>query len=493
MAFSILQTTDGGYAVGGITNSFGAGDYDMYVLKLNSFGSIQWSRTMGGAGYEFATSMAQTTNGDLVLSSTSNSFTGGFCMMKLNSSGTLQWSGLVYTDNDDVTGISKTSDGGFAFTGNASYYAHDVYVAKINASNNLQWARIIGGTNVDAGYTIIQSNDGGIIVAGITFSFGAGLNDMYIVKLDSSGTLQWNRAIGGAGYDYANSIIKTTDGGFALAGYTESFGSGSADMYIVKLNASGMLQWSRTAGGTSLDYASSIIQTIDGGYAVTGATRSFGSGSADFYIVKLDAFGTIQWSRTIGGTGNDYAYSMVQTTDVGYLLAGHTTSFGSGNIDMYIVKLDAGGNTCGNSTSPVSIFTNPTSAVNTPVPTVTNVNAGVTNSTPSTGSGGTMTAMCLVGIEPVSNEIPEVFSLMQNYPNPFNPVTTIKYGIPKTSNVILRIYDVLGNEVRTLINEKKSPGVYSESFNSENLSSGVYFYKIEAGDFTDVKKMLLVK
>src|SRR5437667_383958 len=141
---------------------------------------------------------------------------------------------------------------------------------------------------------------------------------------------QWQRAIGGTGEDGASSIIQTTDGGYAVAGYTLSFGAGKNDMYIVKLDGSGTLQWSRTVGGTANDVVRSIKQTTDGGYAVAGYTQSFGAGGlADFYIVKLDSSGTLQWSRTVGGTGDDRTTSVVQATDGVYAFAGLTNSFGA--------------------------------------------------------------------------------------------------------------------------------------------------------------------
>ena len=365
----------------------------------------------------------------------------------------------------------------------------------------------MGGAYNDVAYSIVQTTDGGYAVAGATNSFGAGGSDMYIVKLSSTGSLQWSKTVGGTNFDYAYSIIHTIDGGYAVAGSTNSFGAGGYDMYIVKLNATGSLQWTKTVGGAVDDYAWSIIQTTDSGYAIAGLTYSFGAGNYDMYIVKLSSTGSLQWSKTVGGTGDDEAYSIIQTTDGGYVVAGFTNSFGAGGYDMFIVKLDANGNTCANSTSPSSITgtggneTSPTSTITTPNPTVT-------SPSPTVSSGGTVILICLVGIKPISTEIPKSFLLYQNYPNPFNPTTKIKYDIPSPTltlpkgeaNVTLKIYDVIGREVETLVNEHQNPGSYevtwdasNGAFGSTGFPSGVYFYQIKAGSFTDTKKLVLIK
>jgi hypothetical protein len=500
-AWSIKQTTDGGYAVAGETNSFGAGSYDMYIVKLDGSGTLQWSRTVGGTGYESVSSIIQTTDGGYAVAGYTSSFGAGsndMYIVKLDANGTLQWSRTAGgTGGDLAWSIIQTTDGGYAVAGQTNSFgagSYDMYIVKLNASGSLQWSKTVGGTNYEEARSIIQTTDGGYAVAGYTRSFGAGNDDMYILKLDASGSLQWSRTVGGTNYDYAFSIIQTTDGGYAAAGYTNSFGAGNDDMYIVKLDGSGSLQWSRTVGGTYEDYALSIIQTTDGGYAAAGYTVSFGAGSNDMYIVKLDGSGAVQWSRTVGGTGTDYASSIIQTTDGEYAAAGWTYSFGvgAGYTDMYIVKLDASGNTCGNSTSPASISgaggtsTNPSPIVTTPASTVT-------TPSPTTSTGGTLTTICVIGIQPISNEIPSDFKLEQNYPNPFNNSSKFLVRISKLSRVKISVYDMLGREVGALVNEELKPGVYEVEFDGTNYPSGVYFYQLSAGEFRETKKMVLIK
>jgi predicted secreted protein len=150
--------------------------------------------------------------------------------------------------------------------------------------------------------------------------------------------IEWNQTYGGAGDDRAYSVINTTDGGYALAGYTNSFGAGGYDFWLVKTDSAGNMQWNQTYGGAGDDCARSIVQTSDGGYALAGYTYSFGAGGYDFWLVKTDSAGNMQWNQTYGGTGDDYAYSVVQTSDGGYALAGYTNSFGAGGYDFYLVK-----------------------------------------------------------------------------------------------------------------------------------------------------------
>jgi hypothetical protein len=217
-----------------------------------------------------------------------------------------------------------------------------MYVVKLDSSGNVVWTKTIGGSSDDKAWSIIQSSDGGYVVAGYTRSFGAGLDDMYVVKLDSSGNVVWTKTIGGSSDDWAISITQSSDGGYVVAGRTESFGSGDEDIFVVKLDSSGNIVWTKTIGGSGTDRASSIIQSSDGGYVVAGETYSFGAGWADFYVVKLDSSGNVAWAKTIGGSSDDYANSIIQSSDGGYVVAGRTESFGKSGI--YVVKLDNSGN-----------------------------------------------------------------------------------------------------------------------------------------------------
>jgi hypothetical protein len=230
----------------------------------------------------------------------------------------------------------QTGDGGYALAGYTYSFGSgngDAWLVKADASGNLQWSKTYGGAGDDFARTVVQTGDGGYALAGRTYSFGAGNCDAWLVKADASGNLQWSKTYGGAGSDGAYSVVQTGDGGYALAGDT------SWDFWLVKADASGNLQWNKTYGGANSDRAYSVVQTGDGGYALAGYTLSFGAGGPDFWLVKADASGNLQWNKTYGGASGDYASSVVQTGDGGYALAGSTASFGAGSDDFWLVKV----------------------------------------------------------------------------------------------------------------------------------------------------------
>jgi hypothetical protein len=508
-AYSIKRTTDGGYAAAGGTTSFGAGNGDFYIVKIDINGNLQWTRTVGGTAYDGALFIVQTTDGGYAVTGYTQSFGAGnsdFYIVKLDASGNFQWNKTIGGNTEDVAlAVVQTTDGGYAATGYTYSFGagdRDYYIVKLDASGNLQWNRTIGGTYYDYGETLIQTSDGGYAVAGFTYSFGAGSGDYYIVKFDASGNFQWNRAIGGSDADYCLSVIQTTDGGYVLAGQVNSFGAGSNDYYIVKLDSAGNLLWDRTVGGSALDYAESIVQTPDGGYIVGGLTYSFGAGEQDMYLVRLDAAGNFMWNKTAGSTGTDYAESIVLATDGGYVGAGHTNSYGAGNFDLYIVKFDINGNTCADTSTPIS-QSGTGGTISSPTPTITSPVPTVTTPTPISSTGGTVTNICsFVGINPNSNKMPGQFVLSQNYPNPFNPTTKRKFKIPASptpsrgmmQSIRLIVYDILSREIARIVNSDLSPGDYEVTWDAEGFPSGIYFYRlISNGNVIDTKKMVLIK
>ena len=307
--YSVQQTTDGGYILTGVTQSFGNGDRDVYLIKTDGSGIEQWTKTFGGS-------------------------------------------------SDDVGfSVQQTTDGGYIITGYTDSLANgerDVYLIKTDGSGTEQWTKTFGGTGSDIGYSVQQTTDGGYIITGYTESFGNGSYDVYLIKTDGSGTEQWSQTFGGTDWDQVWCVQQTTDGGYIITGWTESFGNGGSDVYLIKTDGSGTEQWSQTFGGTDYDMSFSVQQTTDGGYIITGITGSFGNVMEDVYLIKTDGSGIEQWSKTFGGSGIDMGRSVQQTTDGGYIITGATEYFGNGNGDVYLIKTDGGGNVTSEFTIPVN-------------------------------------------------------------------------------------------------------------------------------------------
>jgi len=245
---------------------------------------------------------------------------------------------------EEANCVRQTMDGGYVVTGFTNTFgagSYDFYLVKTNSAGDTLWTRTYGGSNADFAHSVQQTTDSGYVVVGYTQSFGAGYSDFYVVKTSSQGGVLWTRTYGGSYHDVAYSAQQTPDGGYIIAGYTASFGAGMTDLYLVKTNSQGDTLWTRTYGGSSNDYAISVLLADNGGYIVAGHTYSFGEGTptnTNMYLLKTDALGAALWTRVWGGTGNDQAYSMDKTTDGGYFLAGHTNSFGAGGGDFYVVK-----------------------------------------------------------------------------------------------------------------------------------------------------------
>jgi hypothetical protein len=349
-AYSVVQTSDGGYAIAGYTDSSGAGSYDFCLVKTDSSGNTQWSKTYGGAGDDYAYSVVQTSDGGYAIAGYTSSAGAGyydFYLVKTDSSGNTQWSKTYGGPGDDEAyRVIQTSDGGFALTGYTTSSAVDgreVWLVKTDSSGNMQWSRSYGTAGDNEAYSVVQTSDSGYALAGHTDSSGAGGDDLYLIKTNSTGSMQWNRAFGGVGDDEAYSVIQTSDGGYALAGYTGSVSVGVDYFWLVKTNSSGSEQWSQYYGSAGDSEAYSVVQTNDGGYALGGYTDATGAGGYDAWLVKTDSSGGVQWSQTYGDSSDDVAYSMIKTSDGGYALAGFTDSFGAGGFDFYLVKTDSAG------------------------------------------------------------------------------------------------------------------------------------------------------
>ena len=358
----VRQTTDGGYIIVGSTRSYGAGWYDVYLIKTDASGNKEWEKTFGGSSNDYAYSVQQTTDGGYIIVSTTGSYGAGlydFYLIKTDASGNKEWEKTFGGSGWDYAySVQQTTDGGYIIAGTTDSYGaggEDVYLVKADASGNKEWEKTFGGSGWDNAYSVKQTTDGGYIVAGTTDSYGAGWEDVYLIKTDASGNKEWEKTIGGSSDEYAYSVEQTTDGGYIMVGETSSYGAGSYDFYMIKTDASGNKEWEKTFGGSGYESAYSVQQTTDGGYIMAGATDSYDAGWRNVLLVKTDASGNKEWEKTIGGSSHDFAYSVQQTTDGGYIIAGYTDSYGAGGGDVYLVKVSPLANTPVGSNVTVSL------------------------------------------------------------------------------------------------------------------------------------------
>ncbi len=312
-------------------------------------GDTLWTRTYGGTSGDFSYTIQQTADGGYIVTGYLRSLGADgsdIWLLKTDANGDTLWTRTYGgSDNEHGFSVQQTADGGYIIAGNVysfRTYRDDVILVKTDADGNSEWIRTYGGSENDYGYSVLQTSDGGYIVAGRTNSFGAGSNDFYVVKTRFNGSSQWERTFGGTDSDGAWSMQHAIDGGYVIVGYTFSYGAGNGDVYMVKIDSDGNPMWTRTYGGSDGEKAYSVQQTVDGGYILTGVTGPLQN--RDVYLVKTDADGNSLWAQTYGGSGWDFGRSVRPTSDGGYIIAGYGDSYGEGGFDAFVVKTDSDGN-----------------------------------------------------------------------------------------------------------------------------------------------------
>ncbi len=341
----LVEASDEGYLIATNTESFGAGGRDVWLIKVDISGNMEWNQTYGGEKGDRVYSLILTNDGGYAMVGRSEN---DAWLIKTDSGGNMQWN---QTYGDSIKGsplsVVQTLDGGYAIAGeiwiSGGRDDRNLLLIKTDGEGNMQWNKTYAGSGHETPFSLIETSDTGFAIAGRTVSFDVSSTNCWLVKVDSLGNMEWNQTYGGEEPDHIESIVQTSDGGFALGATTESFASGWTECWLIKTDNFGNMQWNKTYGGAEADWIHSLIITSDGGFAFVGETSSFGAGSRDFWLVKTDSDGNIEWSRTYGGEDLDFGESLVQTLDGGFVLAGNTKSFGAGGHDVWLIKTDTYG------------------------------------------------------------------------------------------------------------------------------------------------------
>ncbi len=443
-AYSVQQTTDGGYIVAGQTESFGNGSLlrpDIWIIKLDKSGKSEWDKTFGGIEGDGGFSVQQTADEGYIVAGTTSSYGKGYpsiWILRLKSNGDTVWTRIYEgTIVSNAQSVQQTDDGGYIVAGKGKEN-----VLKLDRNGDKEWGKHFGWIF----YSVRQTSDGGYILAGdsiyqqLNWDY---LPSLYMVKLDRNGNKEWNNPFGNNYLGRAWSVEQTSDSGYIIAG--DSIGLKSANDHshyfkVSKLDKNGRKEWSYT--GTEFSGAQSIGKTSDGGYIIAGNTLDNQNGM-ELHLVRVDKFGNKLWTKSYGAGGTwEYASSVKQTSDGGFIVSGQTESYGAGRYDMWILKLDEKGNG--------------------PVPT---------------------------GI-PDQNHISQ-FVLSQNFPNPFSGFTSIPFCLSEPCFVTMKIFDISGNEMETLCSGHYPPGEFNVKWTPEDLPGGTYFCRFLAGQTAETRSMVL--
>ena len=328
-AADVRQTPDGGFVAAGWTKAFVGANTDMWLVRLDASGSILWQRSYGGAGRDEIEKLHLTPDGGYIGIGLSSSFGAGQhapLVLKFDANGNVQWQKTyLHSGRDWGFDIVQTTDGGYVIPGMTDPCAcggtTQGTIIKIDAGGNIQWQKAYAGQSTFN--SIQQTPDGGYVMGGATASFGVGGGDALVLKLDANGNTQWQKTYGSGGYDAAVIIQLTSDGGYILGGSTTSFGSGGTDAWLLKLNSDGSVAWEKAYGGAGYDDAQYIEQTPDGGYVVSGQTNTGSITGTDLWVFKTDASGNLVWQRSYdSGSPSDVALAVHPTSDGGYVVAG---------------------------------------------------------------------------------------------------------------------------------------------------------------------------
>jgi hypothetical protein len=337
----VRQTSDGGFIVLGTVEGETV-RADLWLFKTDAAGRKLWGRTFGGGAEETGCCLQQTSDGGFILVGSTRSLGAGgwdVYLVKTDAEGGKEWEKTFGGSANDHGWSVECIVDGYAIVGSTTSFGDDDgdgYLIRVNGSGELLWQKTFGGANADEGYAVRNTSDGRFIFAGYTQASFAGDDNAWLVKADANGNLVWEKVFGAIADSTADipgcleqgkDVLLTSDGGYLLAGYTHSLGAGEFDAWLIKTDDEGNKEWDRSFGGANWDQAEAVTRTADCGYALAGMTRSYGAWE-QAWLVKTDPDGNQEWDKTFGESGDEWGYCLRQIADGGYLLSGSTTSHG---------------------------------------------------------------------------------------------------------------------------------------------------------------------
>lgn len=346
-AYDIKKTSDGGFIICGMTESKGRGGLDAWVIKLDPQGKLEWDRTYGDKGDEVANSIIQTRDGGYAfIGSTTSKGRGrrSVYLVKIDSAGNQQWEAVYGGSKDDVgNGLIETYDGNYAIVGSTRSFGPgnwDIWVIKVDTKGNRLWRRTEGGRAIDLGNSIAENpRDSSIVVVGTTFSYSTGQSDLWLIKITKDGRREWRKNYGSTNKDSGNHLTIKSTGEYIIAGSTQPKGERYPDYWVVGFTAENWDDWEQSYGTSRDDVATGSSETTDGGIIVCGYTNSYGEGSHDFWIMKFDKDGKQLWQETFGGPDEELANAVVAIGKNEAVIAGSTRSDGEGKRDFWVIYL----------------------------------------------------------------------------------------------------------------------------------------------------------
>ena len=359
----INSFSDGSFLLSNETQSFGKGGKDIWLIKIDSNGKIIWESTVGGKTDEYAGSTKLKSDKEIFISGhklmknkisfrsllflkSNNKNNINAFIVKLNYKGKVVWQRDNFEDEKSSVPFITVLGKSILIAGQKSTIYNgngDAWIALLNKDGEKVWEDSFGGRGADGGNDVLGTSDGGYISVGYTNAYGSGKNDVWIIKTDFNGEKQWSRVYGGKLDDYGWGVTESDDGGYVIAGETFSFGSGQSDIYLLKIDSNGNMKWNTTFGGLAEDVAYSVVNSNDGGFIVAAQTKSYGKGGSDGMIVKFDSKGIKQWNRLFGGKGLDYLKSITVDSLKGYILAGGSRSFNDGDNQGWVLSVNNDG------------------------------------------------------------------------------------------------------------------------------------------------------